>query len=115
MPYRVVLVSVVLSALCLPGLSSCSGTGDECCSNTGDECPHPDSVHPDTTGQIPWEQAVQVLLHCDVVKVIQTHDLRVRIELADGTKYSTDEPEIDAVLHLLSEHDLLGGLEYWTE
>ena len=88
------------------------------CSSTGAPaalCPHPDSVHPDTTSQIPWEQAVQVLLHCDVVKVFQTHDLQVRIELADGTQYFTTQPEIDAAFHLLSEHNLLDELEYWTE
>ncbi len=67
---------------CLLFLSSCGGL-DMSRINVGPE------------NTISWDDAVTVITEGDVDYVYQTHDLNVRINMEDGTKYLTTEPDID--------------------
>ena len=56
------------------------------------------SSNGNVTGEIAWEEAVQLIRNCEVTSVFQTHSLAVEITLKDGTNRSTTEPSIDLVL-----------------
>ncbi|MFO0925453.1 MAG: hypothetical protein U0736_00210 [Gemmataceae bacterium] len=48
-----------------------------------------------------WEEAKDVLRTAKVASVFQTHDRRVSIHLADGTRYETVEPALDDVIRFI--------------
>ena len=66
-----------------------------CASNTG----VPDPFAPGE--EVSWSQAIEILSEGNVVEVAQLHDLSVFLTLKDGSRYSTIEPEIDAIIHEL--------------
>jgi hypothetical protein len=55
------------------------------------------------TGEISWEQALALIRSGEVRSVMQTHALEVALGTASGARYTTREPEIDAVLRAVRE------------
>lgn len=51
--------------------------------------------------EIKWEQVQSIINSGQVVKVGQTHDLKVYITLKDGRTFATTEPAIDDILNLV--------------
>lgn len=64
---------------------------------------------------IPWDQAKTLILHGAVKSVDQNHHCGVGISLKDGTYYSTIEPEIDDVIHLVQDNGLKEKISIITE
>lgn len=54
-------------------------------------------------GEISWEQALALIRSGEVRSVMQTHALAVALGTASGARYTTREPEIDAVLRAVRE------------
>lgn len=52
--------------------------------------------------RVSWEEAKALILGGQVVAVFQAHSLEVMLTLTDGRQVSTTEPEIDAVLRVIS-------------
>lgn len=50
-----------------------------------------------------WEEAVEILNSGEVVAVLQTHSLDVTLELADGRRIHTVEPNIDDIFTAVEE------------
>jgi hypothetical protein len=55
----------------------------------------------DDGGEVLWHQANVMLLNGEVVKVVQTHDLKVSLTLRDGRTLVTIEPAIDDIIKLI--------------
>jgi len=56
-----------------------------------------DNELPDTsTSEIPWPEARELILSGEVRQIAQLHSLEVTLELTDGSRLATEEPEIDA-------------------
>ena len=51
--------------------------------------------------RIPWAEARELITSGDVVQVTQLHSLEVTLELENGTRLVTTEPEIDAVFDVV--------------
>jgi hypothetical protein len=56
-----------------------------------------------SAGEISWEQALGLIRSGEVRSVMQTHGLDVALGTAGGARYTTREPEIDAVLRAVRE------------
>ena len=94
-----------------------SSTEEQPYPETGEEVeiPYPDptqeqaypgpgqGANPQISNEIPWDQVEAMLLNGDVIKVMQTHDLKVYLTLKDESLAVTVEPEIDAIIKLLKE------------
>ena len=48
-----------------------------------------------------WEQAIGLIFSGEVIKVAQTHDLKVYLTLKDGRTLETVEPAIDEILRMI--------------
>lgn len=53
--------------------------------------------------QITWEKAQELVLGGQVEQVVQSHDLQVELELKDGRRFSTIEPELDAIFQVIKQ------------
>jgi hypothetical protein len=53
--------------------------------------------------QISWEEALALIRSGEVRSVSQTHALEVSLRTRTGARYTTREPEIDAVLRAVRE------------
>jgi inhibitor of cysteine peptidase len=51
--------------------------------------------------EVPWEEARELILAGEVQQVTQLHSLEVTLELTDGRRLVTTEPEIDAVFNVV--------------
>ena len=61
-----------------------------------------DNELPESSGsEIPWEEARELILAGEVAQVTQLHSLEVTLELKDGRRLVTMEPEIDAVFDVV--------------
>lgn len=47
-----------------------------------------------------WEEIRQAILDCQVIAIMQSHSLEVRVTLNDGRQLTAIEPEIDAIIEL---------------
>ena len=54
-------------------------------------------------GEISWEEALALIRSGEVHSVSQTHALEVALRTRTGARYTTREPEIDAVLRAVRE------------
>jgi hypothetical protein len=54
-------------------------------------------------GAIPWEQALALIRSGEVRMVMQAHALGVTLRTANGDRYTTREPAIDAVIRAVRE------------
>jgi len=50
-----------------------------------------------------WENMVQIIKSGEVTGASQTHDLCVSIKTKDGKHYKAEEPEIDAIYHVIKD------------
>jgi inhibitor of cysteine peptidase len=57
----------------------------------------------DANTEIPWAEAQELIRSGRVVQVTQLHSLEVTLDLEDGTRLVTNEPEIDAVFDVVDE------------
>jgi hypothetical protein len=55
--------------------------------------------------KIDWQEAKELILKGEIISAMQTHSLHVNLIGHDGKTYSTIEPRIDAVLHVIKEVD----------
>lgn len=51
--------------------------------------------------EIPWNQAVAMIINGEVSQVTQTHDLRVSLTVKDGRTLVSLEPSIDEVMRVI--------------
>lgn len=60
---------------------------------------------PDTPSskEIRWEEAKELILSGEVVEVVQFHDLKVILMLADGSELTTVEPELDDIFEVIEQ------------
>lgn len=70
-------------------------------------------VGPDNT--VSWDDARTIIKDGDVDSVFQSHARLVKITMADGTRYQTTEPEIDAVIAWVKECGKEGSVGIMTE
>jgi len=61
-----------------------------------------------STEEIPWANAKELILAGKVVFVKQAHSLDIHLVDRQGRSYTTKEPEIDAVIHAAREVDPKG-------
>jgi hypothetical protein len=54
--------------------------------------------------RVDWNQAITLLRSGRVIAVMQLHDLTVTLNTADGARYITNEPSIDAILAAITRH-----------
>ncbi|MBN2550108.1 MAG: hypothetical protein JXB15_13170 [Anaerolineales bacterium] len=76
------------------------------------------SLYPDLKDgdEVYWNQAVAMIQNGEVTKVMQAHSLQVTLTLKDGRALITLEPEMDAVLQVITEcGDLCQGIQIATE
>lgn len=67
-------------------------------------------------GAITWEQALALLRTGEVRLVAQSHDLAVTLRTESGERYTTREPEIDAILRAVrGEAPNAGEIAIMTE
>jgi hypothetical protein len=59
---------------------------------------------------IAWNEAVDLIMDCEVAAVFQAHSLVVGLTLRDGSRARTVEPRIDMVFDVVSEA-VAGGCE----
>ena len=60
-------------------------------------------IHEDTKTEIPWEEAKELIRSGRVMLVTQLHSLEVTLEMENGRRLVTTEPEIDAVFDVVDE------------
>ena len=61
-----------------------------------------DNELPESSGEdVSWEEAKELILAGEVEQVTQLHSLEVTLELKDGRRLVTTEPEIDAVFDIV--------------
>jgi len=63
------------------------------------------SLYPDAKDgdEVPWSNAVAIILNGEVTQVMQTHDLKVSLSLKDGRTLMTIEPNIDDMIKVIEE------------
>lgn len=54
-----------------------------------------------STSEVPWPEARELILSGEVRQIVQFHSLEVTLELKDGSRVETVEPEIDAVFDVV--------------
>ena len=59
------------------------------CGSVNDAFPQDETVS--------WEEAIEILNSGEVVTVVQLHSLEVTLELSNGTRITTTEPQIDDI------------------
>ena len=57
----------------------------------------------DANDEISWAEAQELIRSGQVVQITQLHSLEVTLELEDGRRLTTTEPEIDAVFEVVDE------------
>jgi len=67
------------------------------------QTPTPISVPKPGEIVVGWKEAISILNSGQVVGVMQTHSLNVRLTLKDGKVIQTKEPEIDAIQKEISK------------
>jgi hypothetical protein len=63
----------------------------------------PDVLYPgvEDGGEVNWNKAIAMIMNGEVVKVVQTHDLKVSLTLRDGRTLITYQQVIDDVLQVI--------------
>lgn len=56
-----------------------------------------DNTPVETSQDIIWSRAIEILNSGQVKQVFQAHSLEVRLKLKDGTTFKTQEPSIDDI------------------
>ncbi len=69
----------------------------------GDSKPDEPEINVGPGNTVSWDDAKTIIKERDVESVFQRHSLDVEISMADGTTYSTTEPQIDDVIRWVEE------------
>jgi hypothetical protein len=116
-----ILTLILLATLLISACSGVAGTTQETPAQPAQEYPYPGqgeelapqppptfaggNPYPELNDgdEIPWPQAIGMIMTGMVTNVVQTHDMKVMVTIQDGRTFMTLEPAIDEVMRVIEQ------------